>query len=50
MEKAFADPRPAGLLVPQAKGGSLCRRLLLARLPQVFSTAQTEPGLLEGED
>ena len=48
LEKAFAYPWPAGLLVPQAEGGGIRGRVLLARLPQVFPAAQAEPVVLEG--
>ena len=50
MEKAFADPWPAGFLLPKAKGSGVCGRMLLARMSPLFSSAQAEPSVLEGQD
>jgi len=50
LEEAFADPWPAGFLVPKAKGSGVCGRMLLARMSPLFSFAQAEPIVLEGED
>jgi hypothetical protein len=50
LEKAPTDLGPTGFLLPKAKGCNLCGWLLLARLPSVFSAAETKPGVLENED
>jgi hypothetical protein len=39
MEAAFADSWPAGLFLPEAEGGGVCGRLLLAWLPKMLSPA-----------
>jgi len=48
MEEAFAFNWQAGLLFQEAEASGVCGRLLLARVPDVFSPAQTEPSILEG--
>ena len=49
MEEEFADSWPSGFPVPKAKGGGVCRWLLLAWVPRVFPAAVTEPSVLEGQ-
>ena len=50
MEEASANSGQAGFLFSKAKGGGVCGRLFLARVPPLLPAAQAEQGLLEGED
>ena len=43
----ITDLRKARFLISKSEGGGVCRWLLLAWMPQVFSSAQTELDVLE---